>query len=507
MGFYWHTTNSVSIMAAKLMDWREEYKRRLASAEEAMNLVKSGDLVFIPIAGPRVLPGALYRHCIENGKTIDLRVAAPLTDPGWFQAGHEGTFRIEFELFIGDFARQAMDEGRATYLPNLFSLNYKGTDEQRPESRGVDVFLVSVTPPDEEGFVSFGAHNWNKRSHTRRARTVVAEVDPGLRRVCGDSTVHVSEVDRFVEIPRVEITRGLVEAWLRHVQDGEVREAYLGIVDDLGTDVERLVVVGPVMTRLPPMQVRRLLGLAEPPEAARTIAGYVGELLPDGATIQIGAGEPSMYLARAGAFDRKHDLGLHSEMVAPGIARLVEAGVINGARKTLHPRLAIASAWSGSDSEDLKIVTNNPKFQVRDPEYVLDLRTIARNDSFFAMNNALSVDLMGQINAESVFGPRMINGSGGQPEFQIGAALSRGGCGMTLLPATALDGAVSRVVGKHEAGSMITVPRFFADTVVTEYGVARLWGKNHRQRAQELIAVAHPDFRAELRRDAGAVSE
>jgi len=480
------------------MDWREEYKRRLASGEDAMKLVEAGNLVMIPIAGPRVLPAALFRHCMKNGVSIDLRVGAPLTDPGWFRAGHEETFRVEFELFIGDFARPAMDEGRATYLPNLFSLNFKDIDEKRPESRPVEVFLVSVTPPDDDGYVSFGAHNWNKRSHARRARTVIAEVDAGLRPVCGDNTIHVTEIDRFVEIPPVQITRGLVEAWLRRVEDDSAREAYMGIVDELGEDLDRLIVVGPVMTRLPAAQVRRLLGLAQPPEDATTIAGYVGELVPDGATIQIGAGEPSMYLARAGAFDGKHDLGLHTEMAAPGIPRLVECGVINGARKTLHPNVAIASAWSGSDIEDLKIVTNNPKFEVRDPEYVLDVRTIAQNDNFYAMNNALSVDLTGQINAESVFGSRMINGTGGQPEFQIGAALSRGGRAITLLPSTALDGAVSRVVSQHEAGSMITVPRFFADTVVTEYGIARLWGKNHRQRAQELIAVAHPDFRAEL---------
>jgi 4-hydroxybutyrate CoA-transferase len=484
------------------MEWHEEYKRRLASAEDAMKLVEVGDLVMIPIAGPRVLPGALFRHSTVNNVAIDLRVAAPLTDPGWFQAGHEETFRVEFELFIGDFARPAMDEGRATYLPNLFSLNYKDIDEQRPESRPADVFLVSVTPPDDDGYVSFGAHNWNKRSHVRRARKVIAEVDAGLRLVCGDNKVHVNEIDSFVEIPPVQITRGLVEAWLRRVEDNAARAAYLGIVEELGDDLERLIVVGPVMTRLPAAQVRRLLGLSQPPEDARTIAAYVRELVPDGATIQIGAGEPSMYLVRAGAFEGKHDLGLHTEMAAPGIARLVECGVINGARKTLHPNMAIASAWSGSDVEDLKIVTNNPKFEVRDPEYVLDVRTIGQNDSFYAMNNALSVDLTGQINAESVFGSRMINGTGGQPEFAIGAALSRGGRSITLLPSIALDGAVSRVVAEHEAGSMITVPRFFADTVVTEYGIARLWGKNHRQRAQELIAVAHPDFRAELKQAA-----
>ncbi len=486
------------------MDWREEYKRRLSTADEAMSLVQRDNLVVISIAGPRVLPGALFRRCRELGG-IDLRLSAPLSDPGWLQAGCEEAFRVEFEIFIGDFARPAIDEGRATYLPNLFSLNFKEHDEPRPDARPIDIFLTAVTPPDEDGYVQFGAHNWNKRSYVRRARKTIAEVDAGLRPVCGDNNVHVTEIDRFVEIPAVQITRGLVEAWLRRVDDEARRSEYLSIIDDLGDDLERLIVVGPVMTRVAPAQVRAVLGLSEPPEVAKIIAGYVSEVVPDGATIQIGAGEPSMYLARAGAFDNKMDLGIHTEMAAPGVAKLVEAGVINGRRKTLHPGQAVAVAWSGSDSEDLKIVTNKPKFQVYDPEYVLDVRTIAQNDSFHSLNNALSVDLIGQINAESVFGPRMINGTGGQPEFQIGAALSRGGRAMTLLPSTAMDGAVSRIVATHESGSMITIPRYFADTVITEYGIARLWGKNHRQRALELIAVAHPDFRSELRKEAAAL--
>ncbi len=487
-----------------LTDWREDYNRKLVAADEAMAVVEKDDLVMIPIAGPRVLPGALFQHAKELGG-IDLRLLAPLTDPGWLQAGWEEAFRIEFELFIGDFARPAIDEGRATYLPNLFSLNFKSEDEERPESRPLDVLLTSVTPPDEEGYVQFGAHHWNKRSHARRARKVIAEVDAGLRPVCGDNRLHVSEIDRFVEIPAIQMTQGLVDAWLNRVPDETAREEYRKVVGELEGDLERLIVVGPVMTRLPPEQVRRLLGLSDPPETAKTIAGYVNEILPDGATIQIGAGEPSMYLARAGAFDGKTDLGLHSEMVASGIAKLVEAGVINGSRKTLHPGLAIAGAWSGGDAEDLRIVTNNPKFEVRDTDYINDLRVIAQNDNFHSLNNALSIDFSGQINSESVFGGRMINGSGGQPEFQIGALLSRGGRAITLLPATAMEGGISRIVAQHEAGSLVTVPRFFADTVITQYGIARLWGKNHRERANELIAVAHPDFRDELRKEAAAL--
>lgn len=486
------------------MDWREEYKRRLASADEAMQEVQRGDLCVFPIAGPRTLQAALFRRANDIGP-IDLRLGAPLTDPGWLYKDASALFRIEFELFIGDFGRIATDEGRGTYLPNLFSLEMKEQVEQRPERITADVFFTSVTPPDDHGYVQFGAHNWNKKMYVRHAKKTIAEVDPGLRPVFGDNRVHVTEFARFVEVPPVTITREMVEVWLRRVEDDALKAEYRSIVDDIADDLDRLIVIGPAMTRVPPIQVRRVLGIAKPPELAMTIAGYVGELVPDGATIQIGVGEPGQYLVAAGAFDNKHDLGLHTEMVAPGIARLVEEGVINGSRKQTHVGKAIAVAWSGSTAEDLRIVTNNPKFAVHDPDYVLDVRNIAKNDNVRSLNNALSIDLVGQINSESVFGSRMINGTGGQPETHMGAILSHGGRAITMLPSTAMGGAVSRIVATHEGGSMVTVPRYFADTIVTEYGVARLWGKNHRQRAQELIAVAHPDFRAKLRQQASAM--
>ncbi|HEY5625047.1 MAG TPA: acetyl-CoA hydrolase/transferase C-terminal domain-containing protein, partial [Dehalococcoidia bacterium] len=450
------------------MDWREEYERRLCTADEAMADVQGGDLVAIPIAGPRTLQAALYRRCQSAGE-IELRLSAPLTDPGWLRPGNH-LFRIEFELFISDYGRSATDEGIATYLPNLFSQNFKSQDEERSEGREVDVFLTSVTPPDDDGYVQFGAHNWNKRVYVRHAKKTIAEVDAGLRPVYGDNKVHVSEITRFVEVPPVEITQPLVDRWLARVEDKGLRAEYQSIVDDLGGDLERLIVIGPAMTRLPPMQVRRTLGLAEPTEEAKAIAGHVSEVLPDGATIQIGVGEPGMYLARAGAFDGKHDLGLHTEMVAPGIAQLVEAGVINGARKQLHKGKAVAVAWSGSDSEGLKIVTNNPKFECYDPDYLLSMNVMSQNENFHAINNALSIDLIGQINSESVFGSRLINGTGGQPETHIAAVLSKGGRAITLLPSTAMHGAVTRIVAQQEQGAVVTIPRYFADTVITEHG-------------------------------------
>ena len=231
------------------MDWREEYKRRLTSAEDAVGIVEKDDLVVIPIAGPRVLPRALFRHCQEVGP-IDLRLSSPLSDPGWLQAGWQEVFRLEFEVFIGDFARPVMDENRGTYLPNLFSLGHKPIDDGRPEARRPDVFITSVTPPDDEGYVTFGAHNWAKRGYVRRSRKAIAEVDAGLRPVCGDNRVHVTEFDRLVEVPAVQISRGMVQAWLSRVEDEALRAEYQSIVDELKS-VERLVIIGPVMTRVP----------------------------------------------------------------------------------------------------------------------------------------------------------------------------------------------------------------------------------------------------------------
>jgi len=485
------------------MDWREEYKRKLTSAEDAVKVVQPGQRVVIPLAGPRLLPDALFRRGQELGG-IDVRLSAPASDPGWLQPGVQDLFRVEVECFIGDFARPAHDERRITYLPNLFTTMYKPLDEGRPERKEIDVVLVNVSPPDEQGRVYFGVHNWNKRSYVRRAKTVIAEVDPSIQPVCGQNYVHVSEIDHFVEVPPLVITKEVVKGWVRQMPDETLRAAYEAMVDELEeVGPEHVVVLRAAIPRaLPPDVVRRALLLSEPPPEYKTIAGYLSEVVPNGATIQIGVGEPSMFMVKAGAFEGKEDLGIHTEMACPGLAMLVERGIATGRKKTLHPEKAVAGAWTGSDSKDMKVIIGNPKFEVYETEYVLSLRTLAQIDNFYAINNAISIDLIGQINSESVFGPRMINGTGGQPEAHLGAILSRGGRAITLLPSTALGGAVSRIVAAHEEGSFVTIPRFFADTVITEYGVARLLGKNHRERAQELIAIAHPDFRAELRRQA-----
>ena len=164
-----------------------------------------------------------------------------------------------------------------------------------------------------------------------------------------------------------------------------------------------------------------------------------------------------------------------------------------------HPGKVTVSSFTGCDAEDFEIIDNNPIFEQYDSEYILDIRNIAKNDNFVAINTALSVDLTGQITVETGIGSRVINGHGGQPELHMGAIHSKGGRAITLLPSTAFDGAISRIVAELDQGAIVTIPRYFADYVVTEYGIASLMGKDCRQRAEALIAIAHPDFRAELK--------
>lgn len=477
------------------MNWQQHYESRRISAEAAAALVKPGMRVHFPLAGGAVMQRALAARSDQIGGLVDLRLSSPLVDPGWFSRDLSAIFRIEFEIFIGNLGRAYHDSKLGTYLPNLLSTSFKANDERPDEAKPIDITFVNTTPPNSKGFVSFGPHQWNKRMYVRRARCAVAEVDTTLTRTYGDVYMHVSEFDYFVEGTPPPPDLVALDRELEKM-DPEKSAGVRKVMEEAGAD--RIAPIIQYLARMSIADLRVLMGVSEPPEEYKAIAGYLDEVLEDGATIQIGVGDPSSQMARLGAFDRKHDLGLHTEMVAPGIARLVDAGIINGKRKSIHNGKAIAAAWSGSDPDDLRIVDDNPAFEIYDPEYVLDLGVLRSNHKQTSINNALGVDLTGQITAETVIGARMINGTGGHPETHIGAFLSKGGRAITLLPSTAVGGGVSRIVPQLEAGALVTVPRFFADTVITEYGIARLVGKNHRERAVELIAVAHPEHRADL---------
>jgi len=484
-----------------MSDWRGEYQKRLSTAEEAVARVRPGDVVNVPIFPPRALCDALWRRRGElDGEAVRLQLNASTHDPGWLSATPNALpFELDFEIFVGDFARPAHDERRGQYLPNLFSTCFKPGDERRAGHRPPNVAVVVCSEPNDEGFVHFGAHHWTKRSLVRRADLVLAEVHRDLLPVHGDVFTHVSEFDALVEMEPARIGPSEIEDLLAKIPATR-REKMRALIPRIPRD--RLPGVFPLLPALEPGTVERALGLGEPPESYRAIAGYLSEVVQDGDCIQIGVGEPSSTMVRLGAFDGKHDLGVHTELLAPGTAQLVERGIVTGRRKNQFPEKVVAAAWTGGSNEDFEIIADNPVFQLFDPEVILQISCIAANDNQLAINNALSIDLMGQINSETVLGTRLINGTGGQPENHIGAFLSKGGRAVTLLPSTALDGVVSRIVPELEAGSIVTIPRFFADIVITEFGIARLLGKNHKERAAELIAVAHPDFRGDLKKAA-----
>ncbi|NOX51948.1 MAG: acetyl-CoA hydrolase/transferase family protein [Gammaproteobacteria bacterium] len=466
----------------------------MTTAKAAAARIKSGDTVNVPPFPPETVLSALWDRA-EELRDVRMQFNSTAFDGGWLREGTEESFSLDFEFFIGSFARGSADSKRGFYLPNLFSRSFKSTDEQRPEGRQPNVGLVVCSPPNEEGYVHFGIHHWTKRSLVKRADLVIAEVNPGLVSVHGDVFAHVSEFDAFIEMDPQVIGEKEISELIAKIKP-EWRDKMRSLVDRLAQDSLKLVF--PLLPILDPDTVELQLGLAEPPESFRIFAGYLSEIIEDGDCIQIGVGEPSSLMVKLGAFDKKNDLGLHTEMIAPGTAKLVDAGIINGKRKNQFKGKAVAASWTGGTDEDIAIVENNPAFELYDPEYILDISRIAANDRMVSINNAVSIDLLGQINGESVFGGRMMNGTGGLPEVHIGAFLAKGGKAIILLPATAMGGAVSRIVATQEAGSIITIPRYFADIVITEFGIAHLLGKNHRERAEALIKIAHPDHREEL---------
>ncbi len=239
----------------------------------------------------------------------------------------------------------------------------------------------------------------------------------------------------------------------------------------------------------------------KPEPYLKEIVGYVSSLIKDGDTLQIGVGRTTEPLLNLGLLNGKSDIGYHAEATPPGLIRLVREGVVTGKYKTIDQGKVMVTSIGGASKEDMDWVNMNPLIELYPAEYILDARCIAANDNMVSINSAVAVDLTGQIAAESI-GPRMLSGAGGQLAFAIGASLSEGGRGITVLPSSAASGKVSRIVSSLESGTIVTVPRTLADYVVTEYGIASLKGKTQRERALELINVAHPDFRSELLKEA-----
>ena len=482
------------------MDWKEEYKRRLVSAEEAARMVKSGERVVIPIGqSADVIPRALAARRDEL-RNVEILHGAPNVMYDWFQPGWEESFLVNLAQYTGAIPRGMMLERRGDFTPVTFALEFKELDERRPGMIEPDVLITVVSPPDEHGFCSFGHCMWQKKEYVKRAKKVLAEQNSYLIRTYGDNFVHVSELDCIVEADPIIPSAEEMEAVIGQTPP-QNQEKLRWIVQQQTPD--RLSSIKDALLFFPPDELAVLLGLGEATEGHYAIAGYLSELIKDGDTVQIGYGTTSNPLVTAGLFDNKHDLGLHTEVCPGGLFDLVKEGVFTGKYKTLHQGKAVATSfWPAARPPDLEYIDGNPLFELYGSNYTNNIKTIAAHDNMVAINNAMFVDLTGQIGSETTMGFRLQNGPGGQLDFTIGALYSRGGRSITVLPSRALRGAVSRIVPLIEEGIMVTVPRTYADFIVTDQGIASLLGKSQRRRAEELIAIAHPDFRAELRKEA-----
>ncbi len=430
------------------MDWSSQYKSRVVAADEAVEVIQSGNRLFMTgnVSVPQKLLAALVKRA-STLQGVEICQALSVGPADYVDPAMEGHLRVN-TLFISANVRKAVQEGRADFTPVLlseFPLLFK------TGVLPIDVALVHVSPPDEHGFCSLGVEVGLTKSPAESAKLIIAEVNEQMPRTLGDSFIHVSRLNCIVPVnyPVAELPQG---------------------------------------------------GEGEDPISEK-IAGHIAELIPDGATMQMGIGAiPDAVLNFLGD---KRDLGIHSEMFSDGVVRLVEKGVITNTRKTLHPGKIVAGFVLGTESL-YRWVDDNPLCEFHRQEYINDPFVIAQNDKMVAINSAIEVDLTGQVCADSI-GPKFYSGVGGQLDFIYGAARSKGGIPIIALPSTATlrDGTlVSRVTPMLKQGAGVTTGRNHVHFVVTEYGVASLYGKTVRQRVRELINIAHPDFRCELEKQA-----
>ncbi len=419
------------------------FHEKLVSAEVALQTVCSGDTVYVHpgCATPLRLLDALVarREELENVRIVHIM---SLGRADYVRPGMEKHFR-HTALFIGKNVRDAVNEGRADYIPIFLSeIPRLFTSKTIP----VDVALIHVSPPDEHGFCSFGVGVECTKAAASMANVVIAQVNPNMPRVLGDSFIHVRNVTYFVE------------------------------ADD-------------PLTELPRVRMS---------QAFEDIGRNVAALVDDGATLQLGIGGiPDAVLNHLR--DRKH-LGVHTEMFSDGMVELVEAGIVTSERKTLHPGKIVASFVLGS-KKLFQFIHNNPIVEFHPSDYVNDPFVIAQNDKMVAINSAIQVDLTGQICSDSI-GDSVYSGFGGQVDFVRGASRAKGGKAVIALLSTAKSGEISRIVPYLDEGAGVVTSRADVHFVATEYGVADLHGRSMRERSRALIGIAHPKFREEL--EAGA---
>jgi acyl-CoA hydrolase len=429
--------------------WRQRYAAKLTTPDDAVRVVKDGDRVVIgmhyqtPLALCRALAArARELHDVEVENSIATFIS-------WWPDGEPNGLTVR-SFFLQASDRPAFRAGLLDYViaPPTRS------DQSYWLDRTPDVFLVGISPPDDDGWCSFGMSVWGAPEVAREAKHLIGEVNERFIRTGGDNRIHISRFESLVEAPR---------EWK--------------------------------FLRRPPKT-------PEEDEVAAVICSLVAdEVVRDGDTFQLGTGTVSA--AMAPFLANKCDLGVHSELVFGGIPDLVEAGVVTGARKTVHPGKVVGASFGPLTADEFARVDGDPRYELYCMSHTNDIQVIAAHENMVAINNALMVDLTGQINAESI-GPQLYSGTGGAFAFAVGALHSNGGRSVHVLPSTSVVAGEprSRIVPVLPEGSVVTVPRSYADIVATEYGIARLKGRTLRQRIDALTAIAHPDMRPELRAQA-----
>ncbi|MBA7568516.1 MAG: 4-hydroxybutyrate CoA-transferase [Dehalococcoidia bacterium] len=425
------------------MNWKEDYKRKLTTAEEAVKAIKSGNRVVLgdACAEPEHLVRAMManKEAYENVEIIHMQT--PM-GPSEYCKPENAKYFVHNSLFAGPATREAINSGRAKYttcffseIPRLF----------REKILPVDVMMCGLSSPDEHGYCSFGVSVDYTKPAAESARIVIAQINDQMPRTLGDAFIHVSQLDYIVEYDE------------------------------------------PIYELQPPS-----IG-----EAEREIGRYCAELIDDGACLQLGIGAiPDAVLSFLG--DKK-DLGIHTEMFSDGVVDLISKGVITCARKNFHKGKLIANFFMGT-RKLYDFVHNNPFLEMHSVDYTNDPFIIGQNDNMVAINSSIQVDFLGQVASDAI-GAKQFSGVGGQVDFIRGASRSKGGKAILAFPSTAGGGKHSRIVSKLDAGIPVTTSRSDVHYIVTEYGIANLRGKSVRERAISLINIAHPDFREQLRRE------
>lgn len=421
-----------------MKNWRNIYQTKIISAEQAAKVIRSGDRVVIghACAEPQALAKALVDRANEL-KDVELVHLMPVVPAKYAQPGLEKSFRHNV-IFVGSTIRKTLEDKRADFTPCLYSEVPRLFQEN---ILPVDVALIQLAPPDEDGFCSYGVSVDHTKSVAECAKVVIAQINSLMPRT-GGAKIHLAAINFIVE------------------QDEDIVEFKPGKISEM----------------------------------EKAIGENVAGLIPDGATLQIGIGTiPDAILL---FLKNKKDLGIHSEMFSDGVVGLAEAGVITNRKKNINTGKFVASFVMGT-KRLYNFVNNNSDVELQSIDYTNDPYIVGQHENMISINSALQVDLMGQVNAEMI-GTSQYSGVGGQVDFIRGASRAVNGKSIIAMPSTAAGGKASRIVMELDQGAAVTTSRNDVHYVVTEYGVANLRGKSLCERAQALIAISHPNFRANL---------